>query len=139
MFPAAAKAVSEAAHEELATQLKRATAYHEQADYAHSIPILKRIVQQSPRNYAANILLGEDLFSSGDIRDAIGPLEVACRVKPQDATAEVYLADATVTLGEFPRASEALQAGIARSGGSEQFLKHGPVIAWNATECWDRR
>jgi tetratricopeptide (TPR) repeat protein len=86
-----------AAHEDLTSQLKQATAYHEQANYARSIPILKRILQQSALNYFANLLLGEDLFHSGDIQDAIAPLEVACRVRPQDATAEVYLADAAAT------------------------------------------
>jgi predicted Zn-dependent protease len=132
MLPVAAKAGNVVAHEDLATQLKQAAAYHEQADYVHSIPILKRIVQQSPRNYSANLLLGEDMFHSGDVRDAIGPLEVACLVRPQDAAAEVYLADAAVTLGEFPKAAEALQAGITRSGGSERFLE-----AW-ASYCLER-
>jgi tetratricopeptide (TPR) repeat protein len=119
-------------HEDLTSQIKKATAYHEQADYAHSIPILKRVVQQSPMDYSANLLLGEDLFHSGDIQDAVAPLELACRVRPQDATAEVYLADAAANLGDFPKASEALQAGIARSGGSERFLE-----AW-ASYCLER-
>lgn len=120
------------ASEDLATQLKNASALHQHADYAHSIPMLKRIVQQSPRNYVANLLLGEDLVRIGKFQDAVVPLQVAAEARPEDATAEVYLAEAATALGNFSMASEALQSGLARSGGSDQFLE-----AW-ASYCLER-
>ncbi len=123
LSPIIVGAANAAMHEGVAAQFKKAAAYHEKSDYAHSIPLLRRLVQQTPRSYPANLLLGEDLFHSGHIREAIGPLEMACRVQPQDATAEVYLADASAALGDFSRASEALQAGIARSHGAAPFLE----------------
>jgi predicted Zn-dependent protease len=129
---AAATAVNAAAQGDLAAQLKQAAGYHESADYRHSIPLLKRIVQQSPHNYLANLLLGEDLLHSGNVQEAIAPLKVASRVRPQDATAEVYLADAVASSGDFVLASESLQAGMLRSGASEQFLE-----AW-ASYCLER-
>ena len=132
LFVATAAAAHAAVDEAVTAQLNKATAYHEQANYTRSIPILKRIVQKSPRYYLVNLLLGEDLFHSGDIQEAIAPLEVACQVQPQNATAEVYLADAAAALGDFPKAAEALQAGIARSGGSDRFL-----AAW-ASYCLER-
>jgi len=93
---------------------------------------LKRIVQESRGSYLANLLLGEDLFHSGAIQDAIAPLELACRARPRDAVAELYLADAAASLSDFPVAAAALQAGIARSGGSERYLE-----AW-ASYCLER-
>lgn len=132
MLLVAAKTANADANEDLAAQLKTAAAYHEQADYPRSISILKRIVQRSPRNYLANLLLGEDLLHSGNTSESIAPLEVACQMRPQDATAEVFLADAAATLGDYPTASDALQTAIARSGGTEPFLE-----AW-ASYCLER-
>jgi tetratricopeptide (TPR) repeat protein len=136
LFAIALFLVSEAAHaykeDDVASQLKKAIAYHDEADYGHSIPILKAIVQESRGHYLANLLLGEDLFHSGAIQDAIAPLEAACRARPKDAVAELYLADAAASLGDFPVAAAALQAGIARSGGSGRYLE-----AW-ASYCLER-
>jgi tetratricopeptide (TPR) repeat protein len=111
--------------EDVATLLKTATALHQQGDFAHSIPILRRIVQRSPRNYVANLLLGEDLLRSGSLQDALIPLQVASEARPGDGTAQAYLAEAAAGLGNFSTASEALQCAIARSGEAEQFL-----MAW---------
>lgn len=132
LFLAVAEVAHASAHEDLAAQLQKATAFHQQADYAHSIPILKQIVQRSPRNYVANLMLGEDLLHSGNFQESLGPLEVACAAHPKDGTAEVYLTDAATAVGDFPVASEALQSGIARSGGSGPFLE-----AW-ASYCLER-
>jgi tetratricopeptide (TPR) repeat protein len=111
------------AQQDVAAELRKAAALHQQSDYAHSIPLLKQIVRQSPRDYEANLLLGEDLLSSSNIHEAIAPLEMACKVRPGDGTAEVFLAEAAVASDDFPRAAEALQAGIARSGGAGAFLE----------------
>jgi len=132
MFLGAVAAPNATAEESWATQLKQATVFHQQADYTHAIPILSRLVRQSPRNYVANLMLGEDLLHSGYSQKAIGPLEVACEVRPKDATAEVFLADAEASLSHFPKAAEALRIGIARSGGSEWFVE-----AW-ASFCLER-
>jgi tetratricopeptide (TPR) repeat protein len=112
-----------AAEEDLSAQLKKAEALHQQADFAHSIPLLQRIVRQAPRNYTANLLLGKDLLHSGNFRSAIAPLQRACDERPLDASAEIYLADAAAALEEFRLASGALLAGMARSHESERFLE----------------
>jgi tetratricopeptide (TPR) repeat protein len=122
LLAAAASSIT-GAQEELITQLQNATALHEQTDYAHSIPILKEIVRQSPRSYEANLLLGEDLIESGSIQQAIAPLETAARLNPQEGTPEVYLAEAATALKDYPRAVAALEEGVVRSKGGAPFLE----------------
>jgi predicted Zn-dependent protease len=111
--------------EDIATLLKTATTLQQQGDYAHCIPILRRILQISPRNYAANLLLGEDLLLIGSLRDSLVPLRVASEARPEDGTAQVYLAQAYARLGDFSMAAEALNSARARSGDTEQLL-----VAW---------
>ena len=113
-------------------QLSSATALHQRADYAHSIPLLKSIVEQSPKNYLANLLLGEDLLRSGSPRDAIVPLQAASELRPDDGAPQAYLAQAGEALGDLAMASEALESAVARSGAEEQYL-----MAW-AGYCLDR-
>ncbi|MGB6688896.1 MAG: tetratricopeptide repeat protein [Terracidiphilus sp.] len=111
--------------DDVATLLKTATALQQQGDYAHCIPILRRILQTSPRNYAANLWLGEDLLLIGSVRDALGPLQAASAARPEDGAAQLYLAEAFTRLGDFSMAAEALNSARARAGQTEQFL-----VAW---------
>src|ERR1035437_9654726 len=84
----------------VATLLKTATAFHHQGDYSHSIPILKQLLERDPKNYDANLLLGEDLFHGGSIHDALGPLEAASKANPKDSTALTLLADDALDVGD---------------------------------------
>lgn len=120
-----AQKVNAAESEALKAQLRTAFAMHQRGDYAHSIPILTRVVKVSPRNYSANLLLGEDLFRSGKPREALTPLRVAAEVRPEDVTALDYTLAAAEVLGDFATESEALQTAVARSQGDEQHL-----LAW---------
>ena len=128
-WPLSAKATEP---DNLQTQLQAATAYHKQADFAHSIPLLKQIVNADPRNYLANFLLGVDLLRSGNARDAIKPLRAASSARPDDGASQAYLAEAALALNDPAMASEAYQSAVARSGGEEQY-----VLAW-ANFCLDR-
>ncbi|MGA2889959.1 MAG: hypothetical protein ABSE51_18075 [Terracidiphilus sp.] len=112
-------AASEA--ENIAAQLKTASAFHRRAEYTHSIPILKRIVQTSPSNYLANLLLGEDLYLSWNAQDALAPLETAAEAPADDGVALLYVAKAGAALGDFSLASNALRAAVIRSNGTERF------------------
>jgi tetratricopeptide (TPR) repeat protein len=118
--------------QDIAAQLRTATALHQRADYAHSIPLLKLIVQKSPRNYMANLLLGIDLMRSGSVQQALAPLKLAATVRPDDGAPQAYLAQAGTALGDFAMAAEALQSAVTASGGEEQYL-----MAW-ANYCVDR-
>src|SRR5271167_4676496 len=80
----AAQPVSVAEPKDIAVELKTASALHQRADYAHSIPLLKQIVKVSPQNYLANLLLGEDLLRSGKPQDALGPLQAASAARPEE-------------------------------------------------------
>ncbi len=114
-------AASAARQEAAATPWKSAAEFHQRGDYAHSIPILKRLVQASPRDYDANLLLGEDLFLSGSAQEALVPLRVASDERPADGTAEAYLAEAAASLGDFSTAAEAFESAVSRSGEALQF------------------
>ena len=111
--------------EDITAELTAASALHQRADYAHSIPLLKRIVQASPGNYLANLLLGEDLFRSGKPLDALGPLRVASEVRPDQMDALDYTVAAAEALGDFAMESEELETAVARSDGDEKHL-----LAW---------
>jgi tetratricopeptide (TPR) repeat protein len=117
---------------DLSTQLQTASALHKRADYAHSIPLLRQIVQKSPRNYLGNLLLGVDLLRSGSVKEAMAPLRTASAVRPDDGAPQAYLAQAATALGDFALVSEALQSAVARSGGDAQYL-----MAWG-DYCLDR-
>jgi tetratricopeptide (TPR) repeat protein len=121
----AAQGANIAEPEAFKAQLKTALALHVRGDYAHSIPMLERLVQASPRNYSANLLLGEDLFLSGKPRDALSWLQVAAEVRPDDVTALDYEAAAAESLGDFATESEALETAVARSREDEKHL-----LAW---------
>ena len=118
----AAQRVSLAESEAFEAQLKTALALHLHGDYVHSIPMLERLVQASPRNYSANLLLGEDLLLSGKPRDALSWLQVAAEVRPGDVTALDYKAAAAESSGDFATESEALENAVARSQEDEEHL-----------------
>ncbi|MGC2401871.1 MAG: tetratricopeptide repeat protein [Acidobacteriaceae bacterium] len=103
-----------------------------QADYAHAIPILLRAQQLAPRNYLANLLLGEDLLRNGHPSNAVAPLRIAAAVRADDETAEGYLGKAEEAQGNFALSAEAFQAAVARSPNSENAL-----VGW-AEYCLDR-
>lgn len=125
LLVAVAKTATAMPPDDAAALLKTATALQQQGDYAHCIPILRRILQTSPRNFAANLWLGEDLIQTGSVQEALLPLGVASKARPEDGTAQLYLAEAFTRLGDFPMAAEALGSARARSGETEQFL-----VAW---------
>lgn len=101
---------------DLTAQLQTASALHKQADYAHSIPILRHIVHQSPRNYMGNLLLGVDLLRSGNVKEAVAPLRTASAVRPDDGAPQAYLAEAALALEDIAMATEAYESAVACRG-----------------------
>ena len=113
-------------------KLTKAKEMHQRGDYAHSIPILIQLVRVSPRNFSANLMLGQDLYRSGRPKDALGPLRVAAESRPDDLTAIDYSVAASEALGDFASEAEALEIALARSHQNEQYL-----LAWG-NFCIDR-
>ena len=132
MLVTAALRIHAAEKQEIAAQLETATALHQRGDYSQSIPLLRRIVESSPRNYVANLLLGEDLLRSGKPQDALQPLHTAADVRPGDVPAQDYIVAAAEALGAAAIESEALEAALIRSQGDEKHL-----MAW-ANFCLNR-
>jgi tetratricopeptide (TPR) repeat protein len=113
LFCAAASAADSAQFDRL---VKEGLAFHERADYVHSIPILQRAVHLEPRSYMANLLLGVDLLRSGKVADAMVHLEIAVAANPKESSAAEALAMAATEAGDFAKAAEVLQAAAERSG-----------------------
>ncbi len=126
------RAISATSVTDSASELKNANALHEQGDYAHSIPLLKEIVKGSPRDYKANLLLGEDLLRSGDPEAALAPLRIASESRADGDIALGFLADAAIELGDFSTAAKTLLAALGRAPESEADL-----LKW-ADFCIDR-
>ncbi len=131
-LPFFAQPVPSAQPGDLQSRLEAANAFHKQADYAHSIPLLKQIIKEEPRNYLANLLLGVDLLRSGSPRDALAPLRTASAAQPHDGAPQAYLAEAALALNDPAMAVEAYQSAVARTAGEVQYL-----TAW-AGFCLDR-
>ncbi len=117
--------------EDIAALLDSASTLHERSDYAHSIPILQRVVRLSPRNYEANLLLGEDLLQSGKPREALAPLGTASALKDDDLVALDYLIMAAEAARDTATESEALETAVARSGGDERHLLDWGIFCLN--------
>ncbi|MGB6689108.1 MAG: tetratricopeptide repeat protein [Terracidiphilus sp.] len=92
------------------------------ADYARAIPLLKRAIALDPQNADANSMLGVAYFQSGHPADALGPLRLAIATDPGNMTTRGYLGDTEMELKDFAAASEAFEAAVASSNGSEQSL-----------------
>jgi tetratricopeptide (TPR) repeat protein len=97
--------------------LKEGLAFHDQADYAHSIPILRKAVLLAPKDPMANMLLGVDLLRSGKVAEAIVHLKIAVAANPKDGSAAEALAKAESMAGDIAAVGEVLQAAVERSGG----------------------
>lgn len=140
LFATALLVAAIAAHatppEDVAALLKTATALQQHGDYAQCIPILKRILQISPKNYAANLWLGEDLLVSGSVKDALGPLRIASESGSADGTAQIYLAEAAARLGDFATAAEVLGLARGRFGETEQLLVALARFSLNRFRAW---
>ncbi len=121
----AAQPVGASKADDIAVLLKTASGLHERSDYAHSIPILQRIVHLSPHNYEANLLLGEDLLRSGKPREALVPLRTASELKNNDLVALDYMMMAAEAYGDSATEAETLESVVSRSGGDERHL-----LAW---------
>lgn len=102
--------------------LRKASAFAQQADYSHAIPLLQEATQLEPQNPAANFLLGEALLQSGRPSDALTPLQIAANAIPRNESAEGYLGDAAMEVGRFALAAETFRDATTRSPGSEQAL-----------------
>ena len=112
-------------------QLETAAALHDRADFSHSIPILKGILQRYPQNYRANLLLGEDLLLSGHPRDALAPLRTASEARTDDVVALDYLLVAAAKIEDNAAEAEAHESVVVRSGGDEGHLLGWGVFCLN--------
>jgi Flp pilus assembly protein TadD len=102
--------------------LKEGAALNQQADYTHSIPLLRQATNLAPRNPTANYLLGVALLLCGHPFDALAPLRMAAQANPVNEAAEGYLGDAEMEMKDFPLAAEAFLAAVSHSPDSEQTL-----------------
>lgn len=94
--------------------LRQGLALHKQRLYAQAIAPLERAHRLQPFDYYANLLLGIDYLRTGQPGKALSFLETASRVRPTDATALGYSAEAYAAEGRIDLALGALQAARRR-------------------------
>jgi Flp pilus assembly protein TadD len=110
---------------EFRTLLQHGFALHQQARFVEAIPLLEKARRMEPDDYFANLLLGIDLLRTDKTTEAIGFLQTAAHVKPDEDTPEEYLGEAQARLGHFGQAAAAYMEGVKRGKSSEESL-----LAW---------
>ncbi|MCI0627401.1 MAG: tetratricopeptide repeat protein [Acidobacteria bacterium] len=100
--------------------LQRAFEFHRQQQYRRSIPLLEQARVLRPRDYLVNFLLGIDTLRLGSPAESLGFFHVALEVRPRDADALGYLAEAHAALQQFDQAAQALRVAATQSGASSQ-------------------
>ena len=105
--------------------LQQGFALHQQARFVEAIPLLERARRMEPNDYFANLLLGIDLLRTDKTTKAIGFLQTAARVNPDEDTPEEYLGEAQARLGHFAEAATAYMESVKRARRSEES-----VLAW---------
>jgi len=74
---------------------------------------LRAALANAPSSLEANRSLGEFYFHEGRYKDAISPLQTACRLDPANQADELDLAVALKEIGEFTQAHEHIQKLLA--------------------------
>ena len=100
--------------------LQQGFALHQQARFVEAIPLLERARRMEPNDYFANLLLGIDLLRTDKTTKAIGFLQTAARVNPDEDTPEEYLGEAQARLGHFAEAATAYMESVKRARSSER-------------------
>jgi predicted Zn-dependent protease len=105
--------------------LQQGFALHQQARFVEAIPLLKKARRMEPEDYFANLLLGIDLLRTNKTTEAIGFLQTAARVNPNEDTPEEYLGEAQARVGHFAQAATAYIESVKRARSSEES-----VLSW---------
>jgi tetratricopeptide (TPR) repeat protein len=105
--------------------LHRGFAFHQQADYAHALPLLQQAWKLDPRDYFVNLLLGIDLLRTGKAEKSIGFLTTASRLRPREDFPYEYLGEAQTQLRHFDVAADSLMKAVS--------VAQDPA---DATEVW---
>ncbi len=78
------------------------------SDYRGAIPLLERVVRQSPRNADALNLLGYSHRKLGNQEKALGYYQKALAIKPEHLGANEYLGELYLEMADLPKAEERL-------------------------------
>jgi predicted Zn-dependent protease len=98
----------------LSDLLHRAFDFHQRADYANALPLLRQAWKLDPHDYFVNLLLGIDLLRTRKPEEAIDFLKEATLQRPKEEFPYAYNGEAQAMLGHYAEAAEgylrALQA-----------------------------
>jgi tetratricopeptide (TPR) repeat protein len=84
-----------------------ATLYHQDGDYAKSVPLLQRLASAQPDNSDIQFLLGLDLYYAGQPAKAVAALKIALRANPLDSQTNFYLGLCYLALDRNEEAKQA--------------------------------
>jgi serine/threonine-protein kinase len=105
--------VKETRFAEQSVPLLLTLAQHLRAPGKSAIPFLKRIQAAHPRDFWANLALGDEMLSVRDYREAVRYLQAALTVRPDSAFARVDLGLALFKVGYVGEAIEQYQLALA--------------------------
>lgn len=92
---------------EFATLLHRGFEFHQHADYANAVPLLRRALKMSPHDYFVNLLLGVEMLRTGMPGEAVDFLKEASRQRPSEDVPYEYTGEAQAVMGHYAEAAEA--------------------------------
>lgn len=78
------------------------------SDYRGAIPLLEKVVRQSPRNADALNLLGYSHRKLGNQGKALGYYQKALAIEPEHLGANEYLGELYLEMSDLPKAEERL-------------------------------
>ncbi len=107
-----APAVAQQQEDPFTSLLHRGFTLHQQADYAHALPLLQQAWKLDPHDYFVNLLLGIDLLRTGSAQKAVSFLTTANRLRPKEDIPYAYLGEAQTSLGHLDAAATAFMKGV---------------------------
>lgn len=98
---------------------------HEEGNYSKSLPLLRKLVQESPGNYEASLLLGDELLRTGERKQAIESLLLTASLRPHENQPLLLLAEAATRSNNFSLAADVLQKALVNQPDRDEEL-----LAW---------
>ena len=112
-----------AGEDRFADLLHRGFDFHQRADYAQALPLLKQAWKLDPHDYFVNLLLGIDLLRTGEAQKAIPFLTAASRVRPAEDFPYEYLGEAQSQLGHYADAATAFMKAVTVTHGQPDAIE----------------
>ena len=100
--------------------VQQAFDFHQKAQYALALPILRRAYQLDSRDYFVNLLLGIDLLRTGKPKECLPFLKMAASLRPNEEYPLAYIGEAWARQKLYGEAAEAYFKAVQVAPGSSE-------------------